>query len=53
MFLCGLTPEQMIDIGYQFYLRYVPEDELALLLDINGVGFAFYNQIPLEQRKDW
>lgn len=48
MFLCGLTPEQMIDLGYQFYLKYVPEDEQALLLDINRVGFAFHNQIPLE-----
>lgn len=53
MFLCGLSPEQMIELGYQFYLKYVPEDEQALLLDINRVGFAFHNQIPLEQRKDW
>ncbi len=53
LFLCGLTPEQMIALGYQFYLKYVPEDEQALLLDINRAGFAFYNQIPIEQRKDW
>ncbi|MCM1356538.1 MAG: helix-turn-helix transcriptional regulator [Staphylococcus sp.] len=53
MFLCGLTPEQMIELGYRFYLKYVPEDEQALLLDINRAGFAFYNQIPLGQRKDW
>lgn len=53
MFLCGLSLEQMIELGYQFYLKYVPEDEQALLLDINRVGFAFHNQIPLEQRKDW
>lgn len=53
MFLCGLTPEQMIKLGYQFYLKYVPTEEQSLLLDINQVGFAFHNQIPLEQRKDW
>ena len=53
MFLCGLSPEQMIGLGYRFYLKYVPEDEQSLLLDINRVGFAFHNQIPLEQRKDW
>jgi DNA-binding CsgD family transcriptional regulator len=53
MFLCGLTPDQMIELGYQFYLKYVPEDEHSLLLNINRMGFAFHNQIPLDQRKDW
>lgn len=53
MFLCGLTPEQMIELGYQFYLKYVPEDEQSLLLEINRVGFAFYNGIPAAERKDW
>lgn len=53
MFLCGLKPQQMIELGYRFYLKYVPENEQELLLDINRVGFAFYNQIPMKQRKDW
>lgn len=53
MFLCGLTPEQMIALGYQFYLKFVPEDEQTLLLDINRVEFAFYNGIPTAERKDW
>ncbi len=53
MFLCGLTPEQMRDLGYRFYLEYVPEDEQSLLLDINRAGFAFHQRIPLEERKDW
>lgn len=53
MFLCGLTPKQMKSLGYRFYLDYVPEEEHKLLLEINRVGFAFHNQIPLEQRKDW
>ena len=26
MFLCGLSPEQMKELGYEFYLKYVPED---------------------------
>lgn len=53
MFLCGLTPEQMIELGYQFYLKYVPENEQTLLLEINRVEFAFYNGIPAAERKDW
>ena len=43
----------MIGLGYQFYLKYVPDEEQALLLDINRVGFAFYNDISTAERKDW
>lgn len=53
MFLCGLPPERMIGLGYRFYLDYVPDDEQPLLLDVNREGFAFYGQIPPEQRKEW
>lgn len=53
MFLCGLTPEQMKELGYRFYLEFVPRDEQSLLLDINRAGFAFYQTLPVEERKDW
>ncbi|MDE6653580.1 MAG: helix-turn-helix transcriptional regulator [Muribaculaceae bacterium] len=53
MFLCGLSPEQMMVLGYRFYLEYVPEDEQPLLLGINQAGFAFLNTIPVNERKDW
>ncbi len=53
MFLCGLSPEQMKELGYRFYLGYVPEDEQSMLLTLNKAGFAFYNDIPTDERKDW
>lgn len=53
MFLCGLTPGQMMQMGYQFYFDFVPPGEHSLLVDINSEGFAFYNTIPPRQRKDW
>lgn len=53
MFLCGLSPEEIMRLGYQFYLRYVPDDEQALLLDINRAGFTFYNKISIDERKEW
>lgn len=28
-------------------------NDLSLLLSINRTGFAFYNDIPVEERKDW
>lgn len=53
MFLCGLTPEQMMKLGYRFYLEYVPEEEQKLLTDLNEAGFSFYHTIPVNERKDW
>ncbi len=53
MFLCGLSPERMKELGYRFYFDYVPQDELPLLLMLNRIGFAFYKNIAVNERKDW
>lgn len=53
MLLCGLSPEQMRDLGYRFYIQYVPEEEQLFLLALNKAGFDFYNNIPVDERKDW
>lgn len=53
MFLCGLSHRQMQDLGYRFYLQYVPKEEQPLLLALNKAGFDFYNNIPVAERKDW
>lgn len=53
MFLCGLSPERVKELGYRFYLDFVPEDEQPMLLMLNKAGFAFYNDIPVHERKDW
>lgn len=51
--LGGLTPEQMQEMSYRFYLNNVPEDEQHLLLTFNTAGFAFYNGLPVEERSNW
>ena len=53
MFLCGLSPERVKGLGYRFYLDFVPEDEQPMLLTLNKAGFAFYNDIPVDERKGW
>lgn len=50
LFLCGNTAAQVLEMGYAFYFKYVPEKDLELLLKINDVGFSFYERIPLEER---
>ena len=44
MFLCGLTPEEMKELGYKFYLEYVPEDEQQMLVSLNEAGFSFLSK---------
>ena len=53
MFLCGLSSERVKELGYRFYLDFVPEDEQSMLLTLNKAGFAFYNDLPVDERKDW
>ena len=53
MFLCELSPERVKELGYRFYLDFVPEDERPMLLTLNKAGFTFYNDIPISERKDW
>ena len=52
-FLCGLSQKRVRELGYRFYLDHVPEGELPLLLTINRAGFAFYEGIPVKERKEW
>lgn len=53
MFLADRSPEQVKEMGYRFYLDYVPAEERGLLLDLNKAGFSFYNSLPVEERSEW
>ncbi|MDR0431525.1 MAG: helix-turn-helix transcriptional regulator [Tannerellaceae bacterium] len=50
LFLCGHSAEEVQKLGYMFYLKHVPEEEQAMLLEINQVGFQFFSKIPIEKR---
>ncbi|WP_130734730.1 response regulator transcription factor [Flavobacterium sp. J27] len=51
LFLCGHTGEEVKEMGYVFYFKYVLKQDLDLLLKINTVGFEFYDKIPVTERK--
>ncbi|HET7118601.1 MAG TPA: helix-turn-helix transcriptional regulator [Hanamia sp.] len=53
LFLCGKSATQVMQAGYSFYLKNVPYEDLKLLLEINGAGFQFYNNIALNERTDY
>lgn len=53
LFLCGHTPEEVKEMGYEFYFKYVPPEDLDLLLKINTIGFDFYETKPIQERKEY
>jgi len=53
LFLCGNTPDEVRQMGYEFYFKHVIEEDLELLLKINTIGFEYYERVPVEERKDY
>ncbi len=53
LFLCGHSAEEVKEMGYEFYFKNVPEEDVALLLKINTIGFDFYEKIPISDRKEY
>lgn len=51
LFLCGYTATEVKDMGYEFYFRHVPENDLEMLSIINEAGFDFYEKLPVEEKK--
>lgn len=53
LFLCGLSSETVLKMGYAFYLEKVTDDDYDLLLKINKIGFEFYETIPAKERLNY
>lgn len=50
LFLCGHTPNEVMAMGYGFYEKVVPAEEVQMLLEINEAGFRFFYSHPREER---
>lgn len=50
MRLCGESAENIKKFGYDLYIKYVPKEELEMLLEINRKGFALFNRVPVAER---
>ncbi|AIM39240.1 LuxR family transcriptional regulator [Sphingobacterium sp. ML3W] len=51
LFLCGHTAQEVQDMGYAFYYKYVTKEDLDLLTQINKIGFDFFDTIPISERR--
>jgi DNA-binding CsgD family transcriptional regulator len=50
LFLCGYTSDEVMALGYEFYFKNVPGDDLTLLHTINELGFDFFKNLPGEEK---
>ncbi len=46
----GLSAEKIKEMGYKFYLHFVPEEEIKMLIDINHVSLSYFNQLPNNEK---
>ena len=50
LFLCGCQPEEIKKMGYSFYFRHVPKNEVSMLMEFTRAGFDFFNRTGVEER---
>lgn len=53
LFLCGYSSAEVMALGYEFYFKNVPEDDLTLLHTINEAGFDFFESLPGEDKMQY
>lgn len=51
LFLCGLSAEEVKNMGYEFYFRNVPQEDLEMLSILNEAGFDFYEKLSASEKK--
>ena len=53
LFLCGYSPEEVLNMGYDFYFKQVPAEDLQLLNRLNEAGFEFFKKLPTNEKKHY
>lgn len=50
LFLCGYSAKEVKLLGFEFYLKTVPPQDLNMLLDIDTGGNQFFNQLSFDEK---
>lgn len=53
LFLCSHTPDEVRELGYAFYFRYVAAEDLEMLIRVNEIGFSFFDRTAIDDRKKY
>lgn len=50
---CGKTSNDIVDLGYKFYVDYVPMKEHTMLQEINENALDWFNGLPFNERLEY
>ncbi|NAW50232.1 helix-turn-helix transcriptional regulator [Elizabethkingia argentiflava] len=53
LFLCGLSVQEVLEMGFDFYSRNVLPEDQELLFKIKTIGLDFYHKLPLSGRTSY
>jgi DNA-binding CsgD family transcriptional regulator len=51
IFLCGHTAEEVKELGYNFYIKNVPEEDQSMLAELNRVGFNIFESMDAADKR--
>jgi len=51
LLLSGYSREEVLKMGFDFYVNCVPPEDLKLLFELNVAGFKFFYDLPVEIRE--
>lgn len=51
--ICDEDVDIIKELGYKFYLDYVPDEDLKMFTEINSKGFKLLDTIPMNEKKDY
>lgn len=50
LFLCGHSSDTVKSMGFDFFIRHCPKEDIGRLMEIYRAGFAFLKDIPVNER---
>ena len=50
LFLSGYSQDEVLNMGFDFYIEVVSKEDLELLFSLNHAGFKFFYELPIERR---
>lgn len=51
--LCGGEAKNIRELGYRYYIDYMPPEDLKILVEITNKGFKLFNTLSIGERKDY
>jgi DNA-binding CsgD family transcriptional regulator len=52
-YICGLKASEVKDLGFNFYIERMKPTDMNFLVEMDMLGFQFFQKLPIERRKKY